>query len=68
MFNDGVDQNGCRTAPVFRAYSANAILNPIPRARKLALGYKYFAATRLVIAATRLVNRRYAAGESQLRC
>jgi len=32
----------------FALAARTAILNRIPRARKLALGYKYFAATRLL--------------------
>jgi hypothetical protein len=54
MLNDGVDQNECRTAPFFRAYSANRHFESHTQGSQARHGLQIF--------------RRYAAVESQLRC
>ena len=54
MFNDGADQNECRTAPFFRAYSANGHFESHTQGSQARPGLQIF--------------RRYAAVESQLRC
>ena len=54
MFNDGWTKTNAIPLRSFAFTARTAILNHMPRARTLAVGYKYFAATRLL-------NRSFAA-------